>query len=162
MMQAQPPNRPAWLPYVIGTVVVAMLGSLGLWQVARGLDKRAGLEAYSSDGGFERYYADMEVRPFQPLRVDGTYWPERQILLDNMGLEEMRRAVELRGPGGPVLEASGGVTLKSVRAIADKVAMIHDGKIRWSGPASEMDTTDDPYVRQFVSGSAEGPIEAVR
>lgn len=52
--------------------------------------------------------------------------------------------------------------MSSVRAIADKVAMIHDGKIRWSGPASEMDTTDDPYVRQFVAGVAEGPIEAVR
>lgn len=52
--------------------------------------------------------------------------------------------------------------MSSVRAIADKVAMIHDGKIRWSGPVSEMDTTDDPYVRQFVAGSAEGPIEAVR
>ncbi|MDJ1007217.1 MAG: ATP-binding cassette domain-containing protein [Paracoccaceae bacterium] len=52
--------------------------------------------------------------------------------------------------------------MSSVRAIADKVAMIHDGKIRWTGPVSEMDSTEDPYVRQFVSGSAEGPIEAVR
>jgi nicotinate-nucleotide pyrophosphorylase (carboxylating) len=42
-----------------------------------------------------------------------------QILLDNMGLEEMRRAVKMRGPAGPVFEASGGVTLKTVRAIAE-------------------------------------------
>lgn len=52
--------------------------------------------------------------------------------------------------------------MTSVRAIADKVAMLHAGVIQWTGPVSEMDSTDDPYVRQFVSGSAEGPIEAVR
>ncbi|WP_172328301.1 ABC transporter ATP-binding protein [Mangrovicoccus sp. HB161399] len=52
--------------------------------------------------------------------------------------------------------------MTSVRAIADKVAMLHGGKIRWTGPVSELDTCGDPYVHQFVSGSAEGPIEAVR
>jgi len=52
--------------------------------------------------------------------------------------------------------------MTSVRAIADNVAMIHEGVIRWSGPAWDLDTTDDPYVRQFVAGSAHGPIEAVR
>lgn len=52
--------------------------------------------------------------------------------------------------------------MSSVRAISDRVAMLHDGVIQWTGPVSEMDETPDPYVRQFVSGSAEGPIEAVR
>jgi phospholipid/cholesterol/gamma-HCH transport system ATP-binding protein len=52
--------------------------------------------------------------------------------------------------------------MTSVRAIADNVAMIHGGEIRWTGPVSQLDTTDDAFVRQFVSGSAEGPIEAVR
>ncbi len=83
-MNASSPNRPDWLPYVIGTVVVAMLGSLGLWQVARGLDKRASLDAYSAEGGFQRYYEGMEVRPFQQLRVDGAFLNDRQILVDNM------------------------------------------------------------------------------
>lgn len=52
--------------------------------------------------------------------------------------------------------------MTSVRAIADKVAMLHDGEIQWTGPIGELDQTDDPYVRQFVGGLAEGPIEAVR
>lgn len=52
--------------------------------------------------------------------------------------------------------------MTSVRAIADKVAMIHGGKIRWTGPIAEMDTTSDPYVQQFIHGRAEGPIESVR
>lgn len=52
--------------------------------------------------------------------------------------------------------------MSSVRAIADKVAMLHAGKIRWHGPASALDTADDPYLRQFVAGAAEGPIETLR
>ncbi len=52
--------------------------------------------------------------------------------------------------------------MSSVRAIADQVAMLHDGKIRWSGSVQDMDTTSDPYVQQFIHGRAEGPIEAVR
>jgi phospholipid/cholesterol/gamma-HCH transport system ATP-binding protein len=52
--------------------------------------------------------------------------------------------------------------MTSVRAIADKVAMLHRGKIRWHGPVSEMDTADDPYLRQFITGSPNGPIETLR
>ncbi len=52
--------------------------------------------------------------------------------------------------------------MSSVRAIADRVAMLHDGIIQWTGPVSEMDACSDPYVQQFISGRAEGPIEAVR
>ncbi|MEQ9693598.1 ATP-binding cassette domain-containing protein [Shimia sp. SDUM112013] len=52
--------------------------------------------------------------------------------------------------------------MTSVRAIADKVAMLHDGVIQWTGPVGEMDNSGDPYLTQFISGSAEGPIEAVR
>jgi len=52
--------------------------------------------------------------------------------------------------------------MSSVRAIADKVAMLHDGVIQWTGPASEMDASGDPYLDQFIHGRAEGPIEAVR
>ena len=52
--------------------------------------------------------------------------------------------------------------MTSVRAIADRVAMIHEGKIRWQGDVEEMDRTDDPYVDQFIHGKAEGPIAAIR
>ncbi|SCZ53737.1 phospholipid/cholesterol/gamma-HCH transport system ATP-binding protein [Epibacterium ulvae] len=52
--------------------------------------------------------------------------------------------------------------MTSVRAIADNVAMLHEGVIKWTGPVADMDASGDPYVAQFISGSAEGPIEAVR
>jgi phospholipid/cholesterol/gamma-HCH transport system ATP-binding protein len=52
--------------------------------------------------------------------------------------------------------------MSSVRAIADRVAMLHQGVIQWTGPVSEMDATPDPYVQQFIHGRADGPIESVR
>ena len=52
--------------------------------------------------------------------------------------------------------------MTSVRAIADRVAMLYDGVIRWAGPVTEMDSSGDPYLDQFIHGRAEGPIETVR
>ncbi|SPF80504.1 ABC transporter ATP-binding protein [Pseudoprimorskyibacter insulae] len=52
--------------------------------------------------------------------------------------------------------------MNSVRAIADNVAMLHDGVIKWNGPVTDLDTTEDPYLHQFITGSATGPIAAIR
>jgi phospholipid/cholesterol/gamma-HCH transport system ATP-binding protein len=52
--------------------------------------------------------------------------------------------------------------MTSVRAIADKVAMLHAGTIRWTGVVGDMDASGDPYVDQFIHGRATGPIAAVR
>ncbi len=52
--------------------------------------------------------------------------------------------------------------MTSVRAIADRVAMLHDGVIKWTGPVADMDASGDPYLDQFIHGRATGPIEAVR
>lgn len=52
--------------------------------------------------------------------------------------------------------------MSSVRAIADRVAMLHRGKFRWEGPLAEMDKAEDPYLHQFITGSPDGPIETLR
>ncbi len=49
--------------------------------------------------------------------------------------------------------------LASARKIADRIAMIHGGKIIWSGTVEEIDHSANAYVDQFINGRAEGPIK---
>ena len=49
--------------------------------------------------------------------------------------------------------------MASARKIADRVAMIYQGRIIWVGPVSEIDRSGNEYVDQFIHGHAEGPIE---
>lgn len=43
--------------------------------------------------------------------------------------------------------------------IADKIAMLHDGRIIESGSVEEMKKNPNPIVKQFLEGRAEGPIK---
>ena len=49
--------------------------------------------------------------------------------------------------------------MASVRLIADRVAMLHAGGIIWNGPLASLDGCDNEHVRQFITGSTEGPIQ---
>jgi phospholipid/cholesterol/gamma-HCH transport system ATP-binding protein len=49
--------------------------------------------------------------------------------------------------------------MASVRKIADQVAMLHGGRIVWSGATEAIDRSASPYVDQFIHGRAEGPIK---
>ncbi len=48
--------------------------------------------------------------------------------------------------------------MASARKIADHVAMLHEGKIVWTGPIDDLDNSGSPYVDQFIHGRADGPI----
>jgi phospholipid/cholesterol/gamma-HCH transport system ATP-binding protein len=53
--------------------------------------------------------------------------------------------------------------MASARKIANRIAMLYEGKIIWDGPVAEIDRTGDARVDQFIHGRAEGPIQmAVR
>lgn len=41
---------------------------------------------------------------------------------------------------------------------ADRVILLHAGKIVWSGKPDEADTSDNPYIRQFVDATRNGPM----
>jgi len=45
--------------------------------------------------------------------------------------------------------------------IAQNVAMLFRGEIRQYGTADEIRTSSDPVVRQFISGSLDGPIQMI-
>jgi len=48
--------------------------------------------------------------------------------------------------------------MASARKIADKIAMLYEGKIIWFGDVKDLDSSDNPYLDQFIHGRAEGPI----
>lgn len=48
--------------------------------------------------------------------------------------------------------------LTSARHIADKIAMIYEGKIIWLGSAKDIEKSKNPYLNQFIHGKMEGPI----
>ncbi len=49
--------------------------------------------------------------------------------------------------------------MASARKIADRVAMIYQGRIIWTGHAQDIDHSGNPFVDQFVHGKADGPIK---
>jgi phospholipid/cholesterol/gamma-HCH transport system ATP-binding protein len=48
--------------------------------------------------------------------------------------------------------------MTSAFKVADRVAMLNDGRIVYSGTVAEARNTGDPLVRQFIEGSSEGPL----
>lgn len=52
--------------------------------------------------------------------------------------------------------------MTSARKIADRIAMLYDGKIIQTGTPEEIMNSDNSFVQQFVTGSAKGPIHIER
>jgi phospholipid/cholesterol/gamma-HCH transport system ATP-binding protein len=49
--------------------------------------------------------------------------------------------------------------IPEIFSIATHVAMLHQGVILATGTPAEIQASEDPVVRQFITGQAEGPIE---
>jgi phospholipid/cholesterol/gamma-HCH transport system ATP-binding protein len=47
----------------------------------------------------------------------------------------------------------------TIRRTADRLMVLYRGSVRYAGNVSTIDSADNPYVRQFFSGSTEGPIQ---
>lgn len=48
--------------------------------------------------------------------------------------------------------------MTSAYKIADRIAMLYDGRIIAAGTPEEIRNTKDPYVKQFITGASRGPI----
>ena len=49
--------------------------------------------------------------------------------------------------------------MASARRIADRIAMLHEGRIIWHGSVKAIDRSGNAHVDQFIHGKAEGPIQ---
>lgn len=47
----------------------------------------------------------------------------------------------------------------TIRRTADRIVMLYQGRVQWQGSVEEIDTTNNALVRQFFSGSIDGPIQ---
>jgi phospholipid/cholesterol/gamma-HCH transport system ATP-binding protein len=48
--------------------------------------------------------------------------------------------------------------MRSAFTVGDRVALLHQGEIRQSGSVHDIQTSDDPVVRQFIEGRPPGPV----
>jgi phospholipid/cholesterol/gamma-HCH transport system ATP-binding protein len=71
-------------------------------------------------------------------------------------IEDLVRQLQRQAGGSYVMVTHQDST---IRRTADRVIFLYHGKIQWQGKVDEIDTTDNPMVRQFFSSSVNGPIQ---
>ncbi len=49
----------------------------------------------------------------------------------------------------------------TIRRTADRIILLYNSVIQWEGRVNELDTTDNPLVKQFFRGEIEGPIRSI-
>ncbi|MBP0018328.1 MAG: ABC transporter ATP-binding protein [Cyanobacteria bacterium SBLK] len=74
-------------------------------------------------------------------------------------IEDLVRQLQRQGSCGTYVMVSHQES--TIRRTADRVAFLYGGKLSWEGSVDEIDTTDNPFVRQFFSASLTGPIRVV-
>lgn len=47
----------------------------------------------------------------------------------------------------------------TIRRTSDRLVFLYQGKVQWQGSVSDIDTTENQLIRQFFSGSVNGPIQ---
>ncbi len=58
--------------------------------------------------------------------------------------------------GATVLAITSDMT--AARKHYDRLFMLHEGRVIWSGRTDEIEAADNPYLQQMINGRAEGPI----
>ncbi|MDF5707812.1 MAG: ABC transporter ATP-binding protein [Nostoc sp. S4] len=49
----------------------------------------------------------------------------------------------------------------TIRRTTDKLIFLYEGKVQWQGTVDEIYTTENPSIKQFISGSVQGPIQVL-
>lgn len=110
-------------------------------ELSGGMQKRAGL-ARAVAASPEIIFFDEPTTGLDPIMAD---------VINKLIVEQVK------GLGATALSITH--DMGSVRTIADYVAMIHEGRIIWTGSVEELDHSGNEYVEQFIHGRADGPIQ---
>lgn len=49
----------------------------------------------------------------------------------------------------------------TIHRTGGQMILLYEGKIRWQGTVSDIPTSDDPYLHQFLQGEVHGPIRII-
>ena len=130
---------PGYLPYVIGAILVVQFAGLGIWQIDRGLDKRAEKAAFDSQAGFAQWSDGMDVRSFQKLKASGHLDADHQVLLENI-----------------IIEGRLGYYVITPLIVADDepVLLINRGWVERKGAEFDVSAIEVPSARVTVAGRA--------
>ena len=114
-------------------------------ELSGGMQKRVGLaRAIASDP--EIIFFDEPTTGLDPIMAD---------VINDLIVNVTREV------GATALSITHDMT--SARKIANRIAMLYEGKIIWAGPTEDIDHSGNAHVDQFINGKAEGPIKmAVR
>ena len=110
-------------------------------ELSGGMQKRVGL-ARAIINKPEIIFFDEPTTGLDPIMAD---------VINDLIIESAK------GLGATTLTITHDMT--SARKIADRIAMLYKGKIIWSGTVKEMDKSENPYLKQFISGCSQGPIK---
>ncbi|MDA0262379.1 MAG: ATP-binding cassette domain-containing protein, partial [Proteobacteria bacterium] len=73
-------------------------------------------------------------------------------VINDLILENVRRL------GATVISVTS--NLDGARHIADRIVMMHEGRVVWDGPKGDLENSGNSYVDQFVHKTRDGPITA--
>lgn len=119
----------------------ADVANLSPAELSGGMQKRVGLaRAIAADP--EIIFFDEPTTGLDPIMAD---------IINNL------IATTVRDLGVTALSITHDIA--SARKISNRVAMLYKGKIIWDGATAEMDHSGNPYLDQFIHGSAAGPIK---
>jgi len=109
-------------------------------------------------GGMRKRVSLARAIAFEPRYI---FFDEPTTGLDPITADAINELiVELRGH---LAVTSLAVThdMKSAYRIANRIVMLHGGKVIKSGTPDEIEHSDDPIIHQFINGLAEGPLQAI-
>jgi len=109
-------------------------------ELSGGMKKRVGI-ARASIAGPEIVLYDEPTAGLDPVTTGKIY-------------DLLRADQEATGATMAVVSSD----VDALLSFAENMGMIHEGRLRYNGPAAEMDESDDAVVRQFVRGEIEGPL----
>ncbi len=154
----------AYLPYVIGAILVAQFAALSVWQIDRGLHKRAIKTAFASQVDFMSWSDGMEVRSFQKLKASGHYDTGRQFLLENIIINSRYGYYILTplvlGDGKPLLMINRGWLEKTGQKFDASIIEIDTMPVTVAGRAGSLPRAGYRMNDSIVPGSS-WPMPAV-